>query len=106
MPRPKCCRKISCIPDINYYKPKGIPASLLEENILTLDELESIKLADLQGLYHEQASKQMKISRQTFGRIINSAHQKIADVFINGKALRIEGGKVETREEINKGERA
>jgi predicted DNA-binding protein (UPF0251 family) len=94
MTRPKCCRKIGCVPDVNYYKPKGIPSSLLEEVVLTLDEFEAIKLADLEGLYQEQAAAKMDISRQTFGRIIDSAHRKIADVLINGKALKIAGGEV------------
>ena len=95
MSRPKCCRKIGCVPDINYYKPKGVPSSLLEEVTLTLDELETIKLADFEGFYQEQAANKMDISRQTFGRIIDSAHKKIADALIHGKALKIEGGKVE-----------
>jgi predicted DNA-binding protein (UPF0251 family) len=94
MTRPKCCRKIACIPDVNYYKPKGIPSSMLDEVILTLDEFEAIKLADFEGLYQEQAAVKMDISRQTFGRIIDSAHRKIADVLIHGKALKIEGGEV------------
>lgn len=94
MTRPKYCRKIGCIPDINYYKPKGIPSSQLEEVILTLDEYESIKLADFEGLYQEDASLKMDISRQTFGRILDSAHRKIADVLIHGKALKISGGEV------------
>jgi len=94
MTRPKCCRKIACVPDINYYKPKGIPSSLLQEVVLTLDEFEAIKLADFEGLYQEQAADRMDISRQTFGRIIDSAHRKIADVLIHGKALKIEGGEV------------
>jgi len=94
MTRPKYCRKIGGIPDINYYKPKGIPASQLEEVVLTLDEFEAIKLADSEGLYQEEAAAGMGISRQTFGRIIDSAHRKIADVLIHGKALKIAGGEV------------
>jgi predicted DNA-binding protein (UPF0251 family) len=82
------------VPDINYYKPKGIPSSFLEEILLTLDEFEAIRLADLEGLYQEQAANKMDISRQTFGRIIDSAHRKIADTLIHGKALKIEGGEV------------
>jgi predicted DNA-binding protein (UPF0251 family) len=95
MTRPKCCRKIRCGPDATYYKPKGIPVSSLEEVHLTLDEFEAIKFADFEGLYQEQAANRMNISRQTFGRIIESAHKKIADVLIHGKALKIEGGEVE-----------
>ncbi len=95
MARPKCCRKIGCAPDVSYYKPKGVPARSLEEIVLSLDEYEAIRLADYEGLYQEQAAARMKISRQTFGRIIALAHNKIADVLINGKALKIEGGPVE-----------
>jgi predicted DNA-binding protein (UPF0251 family) len=67
---------------------------MLEEVNLALDELEAIRLADFNGLYQEDAAKKMDISRQTFGNIINSAHKKIADVLLNAKALKIEGGKV------------
>jgi len=65
---------------------------MLEEVNLTLDELEAIRLADFDDLYQEDAAKKMNISRQTFGNIINSAHKKIADVLLNAKALKIEGG--------------
>jgi uncharacterized protein len=94
MTRPKCCRRIDCMPDVNYFKPKGIPSSSLEEVILTLDEFESIKLADFEEMYQKQAALKMNISRQTFGRIVDSAHKKIADVLIHGKALKIEGGAI------------
>ncbi len=94
MSRPKCCRKIGCAPDKNYFKPRGIPSTELEEVVLSLDEFEAIRLADLECLYQEEAAGKMNISRQTFGRIIESARKKIADVIMNGKALKIEGGSV------------
>jgi len=62
---------------------------------LTFDEIEAVRLADLEGLYQEDAAKKMKVSRQTFGRIIESAHKKIADALVNGKALSIKGGPIE-----------
>jgi uncharacterized protein len=89
---------ISSSPSVTHYKPKGIPFSELEEVVLTLDEFEAIKLADYQSLYQEQAAEAMHISRQTFGRIIESAHQKIAAAFIQGAAIRIEGGVVAVRQ--------
>ncbi len=92
MSRPKCCRRVGCEPGTNYFKPRGIPVAILEEVVLTLDEFEAIRLADFFGLYQEEGAKKMNISRQTFGRIVESAHKKIADVLTNGKALRIEGG--------------
>jgi len=67
---------------------------MLQEVILTLDELESLRLADLDGLYQEQAAEQMKISRPTFSRIVEEARRKVADALIHGKALRIEPGLV------------
>jgi predicted DNA-binding protein (UPF0251 family) len=96
MPRPKCCRKVGLLPDSTFYQPEGNDP-LREEVILTLDEFEAIRLADYAKLYQEQAAERMNISRQTFGRIVDSAHKKIAEMLINGKALRIEGGEVSVR---------
>ncbi len=67
---------------------------MLKEVNLMLDELEAVRLADLKGMYQADAAKKMGISRQTFGNIINSAHGKIADALLNGKALKISGGNV------------
>lgn len=64
---------------------------LLEEVSLSPDEVEAMRLADLQGLYQEQAAEKMKVSRQTFGRIIESARKKVAEALVQGKALKIEG---------------
>lgn len=88
--RPKKCRHLCCNVNANYFKPRGIPLNELAEVSLQADELEAIKFADLDGLYQEDAALKMKISRQTFGRIIESAHKKIADAIINGKALKLE----------------
>jgi len=95
MPRPYRCRRIKCSPGTNYFKPQGIPLDMLEEVKLTLDELEAVRLADWEGLYQKDAAKKMKVSRQTFGNIINSAHKKIADILLHAKALKIGGGVVE-----------
>lgn len=95
MPRPRHCRRVGHLPLANYYKPRGIPLAVLQHVNLTVDELEAIRLADLQGLYQQHAAEKMNISRQTFGRILESAHKKIADALVNGKALSIEGGPIE-----------
>jgi hypothetical protein len=63
---------------------------------MTLDEFEALRLADLEGRYQEQAAERMGVSRSTFGRIVDSAHRKVAEVLIEGKALRIQGGPVHT----------
>ena len=64
----------------------------LDEVVLTIDEFEALRLADLQALSHEEAATKMKISRATFGRIIEKARKVLVDAIVNGKAIRIEGG--------------
>jgi predicted DNA-binding protein (UPF0251 family) len=76
------------------FKPAGIPARELDEVVLPLDEFEALRLADLEGLYQEQAAERMGVSRPTFGRILDAAHRKVADALVHGHALRIEGGPV------------
>lgn len=95
MPRLKRLRHIGINPRITYYKPEGVAAKKLNEVILHFDELEALRLADLENYYHEDAAEKMNISRQTFGRILESAHQKVAHALIHGKAIRIEGGNVQ-----------
>lgn len=90
MPRNKCYRHIEGSPNVTYYKPAGIPLKQLDEVVLSIDEYEAIRLADLEGLYQEEAANKMQVSRQTFGRIISQAHKKIADGLVNGKAIKIE----------------
>ncbi len=95
MSRPVRCRKIGAMPQFIIFKPAGIPGRELEEVTLTLDEFEAIRLADLQGLYQEDAARQMNVSRQTFGNILVAAHHKVAACLIEGKTLHIEGGAIE-----------
>ncbi len=95
MPRPRHCRRVAQMPQTNYYKPRGIPLSVLEEVTLSVDEFEAIRLTDLEGLYQADAAEKMSVSRQTLGRILESAHKKIADALVNGKALLIKGGPIE-----------
>jgi len=92
MARPKCARSVNEYPGTTFFKPRGIPLVELEEVTLSVDEYEAIRLADLEGLYQEDAAARMKISRATFGRIVESAHRTVADALINGKAIKIEGG--------------
>jgi len=93
--RPCKCRRVSGRPRSFLFKPCGIPFRELHETCLTLDELEAIRLADLEELYQEEAALRMGVSRQTFGNIIRSAHGKIADALVNAKSLKISGGVVQ-----------
>ena len=95
MPRPVQPRTIEFVPRVTFFKPAGIPRIELEEIALTLDELEAVRLADLNGLYQEQAAPKMDISRSAFARILESARRKIADALVHGKSLKLEGGPVQ-----------
>jgi len=92
MPRPRRCRRIGFQPDIVYFKPAGVRLVNLEEATLTFDELEALRLKDLEGVEQENAAKKMEISQPTFHRLIIAARKKVADALINGKAINIEGG--------------
>jgi predicted Fe-Mo cluster-binding NifX family protein/predicted DNA-binding protein (UPF0251 family) len=92
MARPFKCRRIGFSPQATYFKPAGIPLRELDEVVITLDEVEALRLAHLESLYQEQAAEKMNISRQTFGNILNAAYRKITDGIVNAKAIKIEGG--------------
>jgi predicted DNA-binding protein (UPF0251 family) len=79
-------------PEVTYFKPSGIPVSELSEIILTVEELESIRLRDLEGMEQEECAEKMAVSRPTFHRVLAAARQKVAFALVNGAALRITGG--------------
>ncbi len=90
MPRPKNPRRLRFQPDVLYFKPQGIPLRMLEEVSLAPDELEALKLHDIDGLDQVDAAKKMKISQPTFARTLDRAYKVIAEGIIRGKAIRIE----------------
>lgn len=90
MPRHKVPRRMRFNPNIYYFKPQGIPLPKLEEVILLPDELEALKLYQVDGLEQIAAAKKMEISQPTFARIFASASKKIAEAIIKGKAIQIE----------------
>ncbi|MEA4816341.1 MAG: DUF134 domain-containing protein [Lachnospiraceae bacterium] len=92
MARPTKWRKIENVPVIPYFIPSEEATSSLPENILKLEELEAIRLKDLEGFEQGECAKKMEVSRPTFQRILLSAREKIADSLVNGKVIRIEGG--------------
>lgn len=68
--------------------------SRLEEVALSVDELEALRLADLEGLYQDAAAARMGVSRPTFARIVEASRRKVAEALVKGRALRIAGGPV------------
>ena len=99
MPRRTCKRRIGFQPKTVYFKPAGVPLEEIREIVIGQDEVEAMRLKNLLGFPQEEAASRMGVSQPTFHRLINTAHQKITDAIINGKALRIEGGNVTFEEE-------
>ena len=97
MPRPCRMRWVHQEPDVIYFKPQGVPMRHLEEVILTVEELESLRLKEIEEFDQEKAAKKMKISQPTFHRILDSARKKLADAIVNGKAIKIRGGNYKLR---------
>ena len=89
MPRPRKRRKVCLDLKAACFTPQGILVSGLDEVVLEVDEAEAVRLADLKGLYQEDAAEAMGVSRATFGNIIKRARGKIARALIKGYALRI-----------------
>jgi predicted DNA-binding protein (UPF0251 family) len=94
MPRRPCPRRVEEPPRCGYFKPAGVPISRLEEVVLSVDELEALRLADLEGLYQDDAAARMGVSRPTFARIVEAARRTVAEALVRGRALRIGGGPV------------
>ena len=92
MARPTKWRKIEHIPSIPFFIPSESDISEIPGNVLKLEELEAIRLKDLEGLEQGECAEKMEVSRPTFQRILLSAREKVADSLINGKTIRIEGG--------------
>ena len=91
MARPIKWRKIENVPSVLNFIPSEKETEGLK-NTLKMEELEAIRLKDLEGLEQGECAERMEVSRPTFQRILISAREKIADSLINGKAINVEGG--------------
>jgi predicted DNA-binding protein (UPF0251 family) len=87
MPRPKKHRNCEGKMCGKVFKPTGTPLRELPRIHLHQDELEALRLCDLQGLFQEQAGEKMGISRGTVQRLLTSAHRKVAEALTEGAAL-------------------
>ena len=94
MARPKRLRRLAIAPPSHSFLPVGEENHPAEKDIvvLSMDEFEALRLADLECHSQEAAAKKMGISRPTFGRIIESARSKVAKTLVYGYRLEISGG--------------
>ena len=93
MPRPPRVRRVGFVPRFRNFMPiseaNETPGTSV---VLTIDELEALRLTDLQGMDQEEAAVAMDVARTTYQRILNGAHYKVAQALVLGSPLVIEGG--------------
>ncbi len=89
--RPGKYRIVKVDPKISQFSPRGKPGRP-DEIGLKIDEFESLRLADYQGLSQKEAARSMRISQQTFSRILRRARNLIAKGITTGSTIRIQGG--------------
>ena len=94
MPRPKKCRRVCEFPQTLCFAPEN-PAETAQPVTLTVEEYETIRLIDKEGLSQEECGEIMQVARTTVQQIYASARKKLADVLVEGLPLRIEGGDYE-----------
>ena len=99
MPRNPKCRRVCCEPENRRFTPEKLDSEFV---ILSIDELESIRLCDLEEISQDSAASRMGVPRGTFQRILYSARKSVADALCNGKGILIEGGNYELVEECCK----
>lgn len=92
--RPKIKRRVNYMPEITYFKPVGVPLRELSEEILSLDEVEALRLTDVENLDQKSAAKKIGVARVTYLKIIHSAHQKVSRALIYGKSIQMKGGDI------------
>ncbi len=92
MPRPTKLRQVSTAPVVTFFKPAGVPMGALDMVVLALEEVEALRLKDIEDLHQEVCAQHMGVSRATFHQVLKAARGKLADAILNGKAIRVEGG--------------
>ncbi|WKY44288.1 DUF134 domain-containing protein [Eubacteriaceae bacterium ES2] len=92
MPRPVKRRKVCCLPETDLFGPLNSRGSENDVIVMTVEEYETIRLIDHEGLMQEECAQSMNVARTTVQRIYNDARKKIADAIVNGLVIKIEGG--------------
>lgn len=94
MGRPEIPRRVGPPPPHGLYKPAGVKRSALVWTTIRLDEVEALRLVDLDGLDQSEAADIMGVSRQTVSRLLTGARRSLVEALVEGRGIRMEGGNV------------
>lgn len=96
MSRPIKWRTVEFVPDNKYFVPcpKGNCKSSSDDRQIQLkvEELEAMRLKDIEGLNQEECAERMQVSRQTFQNIIDGARRKVATALVEDLQINVGGG--------------
>ncbi|MCI8501501.1 MAG: DUF134 domain-containing protein [Oscillospiraceae bacterium] len=92
MPREPKCRRVCAEPGCRQFSPEHCEGPPV---VMSVEELEAVRLCDLEGLDQEEAAARMNVSRGTLQRVLYSARKRMAEALVFGKRLIIEGGNYE-----------
>jgi predicted DNA-binding protein (UPF0251 family) len=92
MPRPPLPRRVCCQLNGRGFRPIGGSPCKAKAISIRVDELEAIRLADLEGLYQDAAAERMGVSRQTYARILNRGRSAVARSLVEQKMLLVDDG--------------
>jgi len=89
--RPRIPRAIDKNVSSRCFSPECCPNE--DGVVITLlpDELELLRLVDLEGMEQEEAAGVLGVSRRTAWRDLHTARRKVADALTSGKTLQIGG---------------
>jgi len=90
--RPRKWRRVCCLPETHLFGPLNENFFEKDPIVMTVEEYETIRSIDLEGMTQEECAERMNVARTTVQRIYSEAREKIAESLINGKILKIEGG--------------
>ena len=98
--RPKKYRIVRQDPRVSQFSPRGRPGRP-DEVELSMDEFEALRLSDYLGLSQKEAAKSMRISQQTFSRILKKSRKSLTKGLILGATIKIQGGRyvIQSRDE-------
>lgn len=100
MVRPRRCRRVGWGPRFNFFGPRGVKTRV-NGVVLTVGELESIRLSDYLSLAQKEAAGKMGISQPTFSRTLDEARKKVARALVEGSPIRIAGGNYQVLRQFN-----
>ena len=85
-------RWIGQLPETTYFRPYGQSQTITNTVIITIEELEALRIVDLEDLTQEEAAAMMGVSRKTLWNDLHRARKKVVNALVSGCVIRIEGG--------------